>query len=192
MTPRHDSVSTTSWCRSPLPPFTGPRSRIRQYRPLLMRAQRVCANRPMRASLHRKARQSTLDTVIRARRERHPPHSPDLRISGPLPLSNEVFRRNTKRYFDLHQSLDGDRPVSYLRRAPGGGGDNRPSRSPAKRRRNCEPGVQMRTRELCRKTVQYKTVLQVTCMCAKLVPESCRYRDRHASSTPIGRQVSND
>jgi len=42
-TPRHESSSMTSWCLRPLPPFTRPRSRIRQYRPLLMRASRLFA-----------------------------------------------------------------------------------------------------------------------------------------------------
>ncbi|MBR1207217.1 hypothetical protein [Bradyrhizobium sp. AUGA SZCCT0124] len=28
--PRHEKSMTTSWCRNPLPPFTSPRSRIKQ------------------------------------------------------------------------------------------------------------------------------------------------------------------
>ncbi|KRR15209.1 hypothetical protein CQ14_28195 [Bradyrhizobium lablabi] len=31
-------VTSTSWCRIPLPPLTSPRSRMMQYVPLLMRA----------------------------------------------------------------------------------------------------------------------------------------------------------
>jgi len=35
---RRLKVTSTSWCRIPLPPLTSPRSRITQYVPLLMRA----------------------------------------------------------------------------------------------------------------------------------------------------------
>jgi hypothetical protein len=53
MIPRHDSSKTSSWCLSPLPPFTNPRSRIRQRRPLLIRVSLMFAKRHIAHRMHR-------------------------------------------------------------------------------------------------------------------------------------------
>lgn len=63
--PRHDSSKISSWCLKPLPPFTSPRSRIKQYRPLLMRTILVCAKLVIMWSMHCRKIASILDNSIR-------------------------------------------------------------------------------------------------------------------------------